>query len=130
MKRSNCPKWNFSLKKTITFSYIYYPLSFCKILKEFLELIQSYQDVPFLGQKWPTCPEQFFLVQTIITFIYLLAVFIVQNLQKNYTADLKLSGCAILGPKMVHLPQNNFFVIINIIFIYISTFHLPIIYLS
>ena len=62
-----------------------------------------------------------FLVQTIIiTFIYLLALFIVQNLQKILTADPKLWGCAIFGPKMVHLPQTIFFwKIINIILIYL-----------
>ena len=39
-------------------------------------MIQSYEDVPFLGPKWPICPEQFFFVQTIIiTFVYLLALF-------------------------------------------------------
>ena len=65
------------------------------ILQNFKRIVradQSYQDVPFLGTKWPICSEQFFfLVQTIIiTFIYLLAVFIVQNLQKTLTADPKL----------------------------------------
>ena len=50
-----------------------------------------------------------FLVQTIIiTFIYLLALFIVQNLKKILTADPELSGYAIFGPKMVHLAQFFF----------------------
>ena len=50
---------NFFLEKQlIKFSCTYQPLSFCKILKEFLEPIQSYQDVPFSGTKWPICPEQ------------------------------------------------------------------------
>ena len=54
-------------------SCTYQPCSFCRILKKFLEPTQSYEDVPFLGTKWPICPEQiFFLVQIIIiTFIYL-----------------------------------------------------------
>ena len=34
--------------------------SFCKILRKFSELIQSYDDVPFLGPEWPICPEQIF----------------------------------------------------------------------
>ena len=52
--------------------------SLCKLLKEFLELNQSYQDVPFPGTKRPICPEHIFLVQTIIiNFIYLLVLFIV-----------------------------------------------------
>ena len=29
-------------------------------LKNFLEPIQSYEDVPFSGPKRPICPEQFF----------------------------------------------------------------------
>ena len=33
---------------------------FFKILKKFLEPIQSYEDVPFSGPKRPTCPEQIF----------------------------------------------------------------------
>ena len=33
---------------------------FCKILRKFSELIQSYDDVPFLDPEWPICPEQFF----------------------------------------------------------------------
>ena len=28
-------------------------------IKEFLELIQSYQNVPFSGTKWPICREKF-----------------------------------------------------------------------
>ena len=44
----------------------------------------------------------------IITFIYLLAPFIVQNLQKILTADHKLWSCPIFGLKMVHLPKTIF----------------------
>ena len=29
-------------------------------IKKFLELIQSYQNVPFSGTKWHICPEQIF----------------------------------------------------------------------
>ena len=44
------PNEFFSLKKQlIKFSCTYKPLLFWKNLKEFLKLIQSYQDVPFLG---------------------------------------------------------------------------------
>ena len=56
-----------------------------------------------------------FLVQTItITFIYLLALFTVQNLKKF----LQQWGCAIFGPKMVHCPPpppQNFFLVQTII---------------
>ena len=66
----------------------------------------------FWAQNTPICPEQNFLVQTIIiTFIYLLALFIGQNLKK---------GCTILEPKMVHLPKTKFFLkIINVTLIYL-----------
>ena len=40
-----------------------------------------------------------FLVQTIITFICLLVLFIVQNFKKILPAD------PIFGPKTVHLPE-------------------------
>ena len=64
----------------------------------------------FRAQNTPICPEQNFLAQTIIvTFIYLLALFIGQNSKKNLTADPRLWGCTICGPKMVHLPQTKFF---------------------
>ena len=92
-----------------------------KIFKKFLEPIQSYEDKPFLGPKWSICPEQIFLVQTIIiTLIYLLALFIVQNFLKNLTTDPQLWGCSIFGLKMVHLSQKNFLEKnVNIIFIYL-----------
>ena len=79
------------------------------ILQNFKK-VQSYEDMPFSGPKWSICPEQNFLVQTIIiTFIYLLAFFTVQNLKKILTAYPELWGCAIFGSKMVHLPQTFFF---------------------
>ena len=50
-----CPKQNFFFGKKllISFSSTYWPLSFCKIFKKFLEPIQSYKDVPFSGPKYP-----------------------------------------------------------------------------
>ena len=43
-------------KLLISFSSTYWPLSFCKTLKKFLEPIQSYEDVPFLGSRYPNLP--------------------------------------------------------------------------
>ena len=66
----------------------------------------------------------FFLVETIIiTFMYLLALFIVQNLQQLVMADPKWWGCPIFGPKMVHFPQTTFFGKLLILFWSISPFH-------
>ena len=79
-KNIKLPQNDFFLQKQlIKFSCTYWSPSFCKILKKFLRPIQSYEDVPFSGPKWTICHEQNFLVQTIITFIYLLALLIVQN---------------------------------------------------
>ena len=53
------PQMNFFLEKQlIKYSCTY--VSFCKIFKKILEPIQSYEDVPFLGPKWPISPEQNF----------------------------------------------------------------------
>ena len=78
----------------------------------------------FRAQNGPIVLNKFFLVQTIIiTFIYLLAIFIEQNLQIILTADPKLWWCTILGPKMVHLPQYFFSWKLLISFSSISHFH-------
>ena len=54
---SFAPKKSFFWKKLlISFSSTYWPLSFCKTLKKFLEPIQSYEDVPFLGSRYPNLP--------------------------------------------------------------------------
>ena len=110
-KKIKLPQMNFFLEKQlIKFSCTYWPLSFCKILKKFLGLIQSYEDVPFSGPKWPICHEQFFLVQTIIiTFIYLLALFIVQNLKKFLQRIQSYEDAQFLGPKWPISPNDNFF---------------------
>ena len=110
-KKIKLPQMNFFLEKQlIKFSCTYWPLSFCKIFKKFLGLIQSYEDVPFLGPKWPICPETFFLVQIIIiTFIYLLALFIVQNLKKFLQRFQNYEDVPVLGWKWSICPEQTFF---------------------
>ena len=82
-----------------------------KIFKKFLEPIQSYEDKPFLGPKWSICPEQIFLVQTIIiTFIYLLVLFIGQNLKKKFWQQIQsYEDAPLLGPKWSNCPKQIFF---------------------
>ena len=106
-KKIKLPQINFFLKKLlIKFSCTYQPLSFCKTLKKFLEVIQSYEDVPFSGPKWPICPDQIVLVQTIITtFIYLLALFIVQNFKKFFKQIQSCEDVQFLGPKWSICPK-------------------------
>ena len=68
------------------------------------------EDVPFLGPKWPICHEQNFLVQTIIiTFIYLLAVFIVKKFEKFLQWIPSYQGAQFVGPKWSICPKQNYF---------------------
>ena len=101
----------FFLVQTIIITFIYLlALFIVQNLKKFLQRIQSYEDVPFLGPKWSICPKQFFFWKIInIILIYLLAPFIVQNFKKILPADPELWGCAIFGPKMAHFPKWEFF---------------------
>ena len=106
-KKIKLPQMNFFLEKQlIKFSCTYWPLSFCKILKKFLGLIQSYEDVPFLGPKWSICPKQIFFWKIInIILICLLAFFIVQNSKKKILPTDPELCCAIFWPKMAHFPK-------------------------
>ena len=99
------------LVQTIIITFIYLlALFIVQNLKKFLQQIQSYEDVPFLGPKWFICPKQIFFWKIInIILIYLLAPFIVQNFKKILPADPELWGCAIFGPKMAHFPKLEFF---------------------
>ena len=63
----------------------------------------------FRAQNTPICPEQNILVQTIIiTFIYLLALFIVQNLKKFLQRIQSYEDAQFLGPKWPISPNENF----------------------
>ena len=75
----------------------------------------------FSSLKWPICSEQIFLeVQTIITFIYLLALFIVQNLKKIIQPIQSYDDALFLGQKWSICPKQIFLgEIINIILIYL-----------
>ena len=78
----------------------------------------------FQSQNSPFVLNNFCLVQTIIiTLVYLLALFIVQNLQHILMANPKLWGCPIFGTKMVHLPQTNFLENYYHFYLTISPFH-------
>ena len=77
--------------------------------------------MPFSGPKWSICHEHFFFIQTIIiTFIYLLAFFTVQNLKKFLQWIQSYEDVPFLGPKWSICPKQIFFwKIINIILIYL-----------
>ena len=77
----------------------------------------------FHAQNCPFFMSKIFFVQTIITFIYLLALFIVQNLKKFLQQIQSHENAPFLGPKWFIFPNNFFFFffwkIINIILIYL-----------
>ena len=112
-KKIKLPQMNFFLKKQlIKFSCTYWPLSFCKILKKFLGLIQSYEDVPFSGPKWPICHEQNFFGTNHYYYFHLPT----GPLQQI----LSYEDVPFLGPKWSICPKQIFFwKIINIILIYL-----------
>ena len=124
-KKIKLPQSNFFLEKLlIKFSCTYctyLPLSFCKILKKSLEPIQSYEDVPFRAQNGLFVLNKISLVQTIIiTFIYLSALFIVQNLKKFLQPIQSYEDAPFLGPKWSICPkQIIFWKNINIILIFL-----------
>ena len=98
LKRSNCPKWFFSQK--IKFSCTYAPF----ILQNLKKIIRADSEL------WGCVPFvlNIFLVQTIIfTFIYLLALFIVQNLKKFLRWIQSYVDAPFLGPEWSICP--NFF---------------------
>ena len=73
----------------------------------------------FRAQNDPFVLNKFFLVQTIIiTFIYLLALFTVQNLKKFLQWIQSYEDAPFLGPKW-SICHNFFSEIINIILIYL-----------
>ena len=64
----------------------------------------------FRAQNGPFVMNKIFLVQTIIiTFIYLLALFIVQNLKKFLQRIQSYEDAQFLGPKWPISPNENFF---------------------
>ena len=97
------------------------------ILQNQKNKIWSRIDVPFSGPKWSISLEYFFfLVQTIIiTFIYLLPLFIMQNLKKFLQWIQSYEDAPFLAPKWSICPNQFFFwKIIYVILIYLlAPFH-------
>ena len=100
--------------------YLLVSLILQSFFKKILELIQIYEDKHhFRDQNGPFVLNENFLVQTIaITFIYLLALFIVQNLKKFLQRIQNYDDAPFLGPKWPIFP-NCFWEIITVILIYL-----------
>ena len=89
------------------------------ILQNFKKNLGANPELYFRAQNDPFVLNKNFLVQTIIiTFIYLLALFIVQNLKKFLQQIQNYEDMQFLGPKWSIFP-NFFWKIINIILIYL-----------
>ena len=70
------------------------------ILQNFRKILRANPELLGCVIFGPICPEQFFLVQTIIiTFIYLLALFIMQNLKKFLQQIQNYEDAPFFGPK-------------------------------
>ena len=82
-----------------------------KSFKKILELIQSYEDKHhFQDQNGSFVLNKKFLVQTIvITFIYLLTLFIVQNFKKSLQRIQNYDDAPFLDPKWSICPKQFFF---------------------
>ena len=110
-KKIKLPQMNFFLEKQlIKFSCTYWPLSFCKIFKKFLELIQSYEDVPFSGPKWPICPEQFFWYKPLLLLSSTYWPFSLCKIKKNsYSRSRVMSMHHFWAQNGSFAPKNFFF---------------------
>ena len=133
--QSNSKKWPrkiklpkrifFSKKQLINFHVPIRLFHSAKLKKKNLELTQTYEDKPFWAQNGPFVLNKICLVQTnIITFIYLLALFILENSKNILTADWELWGCAIFGikqniyPKSIYHKQKVFWKVISFLSTY------------
>ena len=77
--------------------------------------------MPFSGPKGPICHEQIFFGTNHFCYFHLpIGTFHWAKFKKILTADPELWGCAIFGPKMVHLPQTKFFFIGRELFLAIT----------
>ena len=63
----------------------------------------------FCAQNGPFVLNTFFYTNHYYHLHLPVALFIVQNLKKIPTVDQDLQGCAIFGPRMVHLPPTILF---------------------
>ena len=120
-KKIKLPQMKFFFKKQLLkFSCTHSPLSFCKILKQFLEPIQSYEDKPFLGQKWPICPEQIFFGTNYYYFYPPIGPFHCAKFKKiSYSGSWVMRLCHFGAQNGLFASKTFLEKIINIIFIYL-----------
>ena len=100
-KMANFSRTNFFwYKPLLLLSSTYWPFSLSKILKNYYSRSRVIRMCHFWGQNGPFVMNKKFLVQTIIiTFIYLLALFIVQNFKKLLQPIQSYEDVPFSGPK-------------------------------
>ena len=101
----------FFLVQTIIITFIYLlALFIVQNLKKFLQRIQSYEDVPFLGPKWSICPKQIFFGKLLISFSSTYQpLSLCKILKKFFQRIQSYEDAQFLGPKWPISPNENFF---------------------
>ena len=96
------------------------PLSFCKTLKKILEPIQIYEVCHFQVQNDILVMNNFFWYKPLLSLSSTYWPFSLCKSFKNSYSGARVRGCAIFGPKTVHLTQTKIFQkLINIVLIYL-----------
>ena len=101
-KKIKLPQIEFFLEKQLTkVSSTYYPISFWKIFKKFLEPIQSYENVPFSGPNLPICPKQMFFYTNHYCYFHLpIGPFNCAKFKKKFLQRIQsYKDAPYLGPK-------------------------------
>ena len=109
-KKIKLSQMNFFLERQlIKFSCTYLPLSFCKIFKKFLELIQNYEDVSFSGPKWHICTEQFFWCKPLLSLSSTYwPISLCKILKNSYSRSRVMTMCYFWAQNGPFAPNKDF----------------------
>ena len=87
-------------KQLIKFLCTYYPHFIVQNFKIILKANLEYEDVPFLGSKWPSCPEQIFFGTNHYYCFYWPISFSLCKICKKFLQQIKsYQGVPFSGPK-------------------------------
>ena len=103
--------WTNFLVQTIIITFIYLlDLFIVPNFKKFLQRIQSYDDVPFLGPKWSICPKQFFFWKLLTSFPSISPFHCAKfRITKTIQRIQSYEDMQFLGPKWAICPNENVF---------------------